>query len=261
MRSTWSAARMAGTMLGAATMFVVTSPAFAGQCNDPWVTQVVIKYLHRPPSGPNAPECNIYLYRSGHWNSFSELDAAAAAYWTTHPAPAAPAPVAGQCGDPWVTRAVQQVMGRPPAGSGNDGECSIYRYGGGHWTSYDDLVGKVRVAFGRAQPQQPPTLNLGVKASDFTVPSTALGYSQGRAPAQGRTVSYQGRQYQVVNVVAQGGGNLITDNGGGLLSTNGGNLMVTLRLISSDSAGVVGPGGSSVMINNGANMQSPQYRH
>lgn len=49
---------------------------------------------------------------------------------------------------PGVTSAVPQVTGRVPNGSGNSGDCNIYRYGGGHWSSYSDLVNKVRVAFG-----------------------------------------------------------------------------------------------------------------
>ncbi len=62
----------------------------------------------------------------------------------------APAPAAAQCRDPWVTQAVRQVMGRAPVGSGETGECNIRNYGGGSWSSYDDLVGKVRAAFGRS---------------------------------------------------------------------------------------------------------------
>lgn len=54
----------------------------------------------------------------------------------------------GVCADPWVTQAVTQVMGRAPQGNGYLGECDIYRYGRGSWSSYNDLVAKVEVAFG-----------------------------------------------------------------------------------------------------------------
>jgi len=58
--------------------------------------------------------------------------------------------IAGQCGDPWVNQAVQQVTGHAPNGSGGYGDCNIQNYGGGHWSSYQDLVNKVRAHFGGA---------------------------------------------------------------------------------------------------------------
>lgn len=57
----------------------------------------------------------------------------------------------GVCNDPWVTEVVTKVAGRPPNGSGNTGECDIYRYGNGSWSSKQDLEKKVRAAFA-AQP-------------------------------------------------------------------------------------------------------------
>lgn len=72
---------------------------------------------------------------------------------------------AGQCRDPWVTRAVTQVMGRAPIGAGDTGECATTRYGGGHWSGYEDLVNKVKVAFGRTSPppvaSKPPLIRTG----------------------------------------------------------------------------------------------------
>jgi hypothetical protein len=69
-----------------ATMALPTA-ANAAQCSDPWVTQLTTKYLGHPPSSPNAPQCNIYLYRNGHWNSYAELDAAVAARYSVNPDP------------------------------------------------------------------------------------------------------------------------------------------------------------------------------
>ena len=62
--------------------------AYAGSCNDPWVTQAVTDALRRPPSGPSAPECNIYLYNNGHWGSYNELRSAVGVYWGMHAYPA-----------------------------------------------------------------------------------------------------------------------------------------------------------------------------
>jgi hypothetical protein len=88
-------------------------------------------------------------------------------------------------------------------------------------------------------------MNLAPKASDFRIDSRALGYRGGMAPAPGRTVTYQGRQYQVSQVIAAGGGNVIAAGGGNVIAQGGGNLTVVLKLIGSDGAGVVGPGGAS----------------
>lgn len=253
MRSTRMITRMAGTALGVATAVTVlaTVPAFAGQCRDPWVTKAVQQVTgHQPNGSGDNGECDYRRYGGGQWTTYDDLLTKVRTAFGA----SAPASIPGVCRDPWVTQAVRQVTGRAPNGSGDNGECDYRRYGGGHWTTLDDLVGKVRVAFGQAPAGQSQygNLNLAPKASDFTVSSTALGYGQGRGPARGSTVTYQGKQYQVVNVIAQGGGNLITENGGAVIAQGGGNLQVTLRLIGQDGAGIV--------INQGSNIQSQQYR-
>ena len=55
--------------------------------------------------------------------------------------------MAGTCRDPWVTQAVRQVTGHTPNGSYESGDCNIHNYGGGHWSSYPDLLNKVRAHF------------------------------------------------------------------------------------------------------------------
>jgi hypothetical protein len=66
--------------------------AQAGACSDPWVTQAVTRVLGRPPASSGAPECDIYLYKNGHWSSYNDLLGAVGYYWGTHsyprPAPA-----------------------------------------------------------------------------------------------------------------------------------------------------------------------------
>jgi hypothetical protein len=52
----------------------------------------------------------------------------------------------GQCADPWVSQAVKQVKGSIN-GAGATGDCNIRNYGGGHWTTYNDLVTKVQAYF------------------------------------------------------------------------------------------------------------------
>lgn len=61
-----------------------------------------------------------------------------------------------QCRDPWVTQAIQQVIGRRPAvgtSVSESGECDIQRYGNGRWSNYDDLVNKVREGLFTARPE------------------------------------------------------------------------------------------------------------
>lgn len=54
---------------------------------------------------------------------------------------------AGQCRDPWVTQAVTAVQSRAPIGAGDSGECNTKLYGNGRWSSYADLLAKVRAAY------------------------------------------------------------------------------------------------------------------
>ncbi|MBW4625390.1 MAG: hypothetical protein KME49_07775 [Brasilonema octagenarum HA4186-MV1] len=56
------------------------------------------------------------------------------------------------CRDPWVTKAVSQVTGRPPKGQDDRGECNIRLYGNGYWSSYEDLVKKVKDAKASYEP-------------------------------------------------------------------------------------------------------------
>lgn len=106
---------------------------------------------------------------------------------------------AGNCKDPWVTQAVKEVLKRSPNGSGNTGECDIQRYGNGHWSSYNDLVSKVRAAngFGIAQGSVRPG---------------------GAAAAPVGTFNRNGGQ-----VVSAGGANVVSAGGANVVSAGGAN--------------------------------------
>jgi hypothetical protein len=54
----------------------------------------------------------------------------------------------GECADPWLTDAIWEVTGRAPEGEDYDGECDIYRYNDGAWSSYEELVGYVEAELG-----------------------------------------------------------------------------------------------------------------
>lgn len=61
----------------------------------------------------------------------------------------------GSCNDPWVSKAVQEVTGSPAKGSGNNDQCNIMLYGNGHWSSYPDLLEKVKRALKPQHMQSP----------------------------------------------------------------------------------------------------------
>ncbi|MBP9866110.1 MAG: hypothetical protein KBC91_06885 [Candidatus Omnitrophica bacterium] len=107
---------------------------------------------------------------------------------------------AGQCRDPWVTQAIQQVTGRAPTGNHESGDCNIYNFNNGKWGSYPELVGYVQ-NYVRANSRIPAASAL---ANSTNRPSLAGGNRLNNPSA----------------IVAGGGGNfnnrnnLIGDGGG-----------------------------------------------
>lgn len=82
---------------------------------------------------------------------------------------------------------------------------------------------------------------------DVNLSSLTLGRSgNGQAIYQ-----YNGKWYQVSQVVAQGAGNIVAHDGGTLIAANG-NYIYVLKLITQDGAGIAIP--------SGANMQSQAHR-
>jgi len=127
------------------------TPPAAGPCADPWVSRAVLDVAGRPAQGRGGEgECDIRRYGGGVWNSYPDLVQKVRQAFA-EPGQKTP-PAAGPCSDPWVSRAVLEVVGRPARGQGGEGECDIRRYGGGSWKNYPDLVEKVRQAFASAPP-------------------------------------------------------------------------------------------------------------
>lgn len=113
-----------------------------GVCADLWVTGAVRSVMGRVPIGTgDRGECNKLLYNNGHWNNYDELLGAVNKSVNSY--------TEGVCRDPWITRAVSQVMKRPPKGKGELGECDMYYYGGGSWNDYNQLLVHVRAALGK----------------------------------------------------------------------------------------------------------------
>lgn len=117
-----------------------------GDCNDVWVTQAIREVMARDPNGiANSGECMTSNYGGGSWSNYEDLKTKVRAYFHPNYIPVA-APYSGNCNDPWVTKVIYELIGRAPVGDANRGECYVYLYGNGVWSSYDDLKNKVRAS-------------------------------------------------------------------------------------------------------------------
>lgn len=70
-----------------------------------------------------------------------------------------------QCRDVWVGQAVNEIIGRAARGSGDTGECNYKLYGGGKWSSYEDLKNKVRASFFAGDPTKTKERCFGAEGS------------------------------------------------------------------------------------------------
>lgn len=123
-------------------------PLPPGPCADPWVSAAVEAVMNRPAvgAGRDVHECDVRRYGGGGWKSYEDLVSRVTAAYA-------------RCRDKWITAAVWQVRGRRPRGEGDRGECDYRRYGGGRWSSYADLLAKVRAAL------RPPRASSGGKGT------------------------------------------------------------------------------------------------
>ncbi|MEO8114427.1 MAG: hypothetical protein ABI655_08605 [Phenylobacterium sp.] len=120
---------------------------------------------------------------------------------------------AGQCRDPWVTQAIQEVTGRPPNGDHDNGECAYTLYNGGHWNSYAELKNAVNGRLGTrfAPASGPRTMSMStfnsLQKTDWNGQKYAL---------------YAGKW---MKIVASGGGNytLISNDGASIVTNATGN--------------------------------------
>lgn len=98
--------------------------------------QIVRKsYLTAFGREPNAGELNHWVGQAKNGTTYGEMVAGHRAFLAANP----PAPAPNR--DPWIGKAFQEVARRDPQGD----EWDVKRYGNGHWSSYEDLVRKVRV--------------------------------------------------------------------------------------------------------------------
>lgn len=190
--------------------FGVAAPEAQAQCNqcgDVWINELFKSVHGRCPngSGKNVGECDINRYGGGSWSSKQQLENFIR--------------YSKSCSDPWVGEAVFQVTGRAP----RQAECNTSLYP--RWSSYPDLVSKVRTAQ-TAPVAATPVLNLtaGLSVTD--------GNGRTLYPASSiKLVDPAGVIGQNGATIMAGASRLITDNGAGfsLQSAGGGRVLGTIR--------------------------------
>ena len=127
---------------------------------------------------------------------------------------------AGQCTDPWITKATKEVTGALPTGSKNSGDCNINKYNNGKWNSYNELLGYVKAAHGVSSHAS--TGSSGLIKSGST--GSLLGGNNG-----GKSLLGNGNN----------GNGIISHDAGSLIGHDG------ASLIGHDGASVVGTAGGS----------------
>ena len=229
-RNSWlgAAALIAAVAANAGNAGAQTNVAAYSPCRDAWVTSafmdvtgsVVNETTRRKPAGyGDTGECNVRLYGNGSWSSYNDLVSKVRASINGR--------MQGVCRDSYVTSAVRQVKTQmgirnsgigdtfAPQGFGERGECNMYLYGGGSWSSMDDLKSKVTTVFTgwrnkgmgfdingnfvRAGLNPFPTTRIMVIAKDLLNQAIAAGVVAGGA---GNIVATDG-----ATVVAAGAGN------------------------------------------------------
>lgn len=160
-------------------VMLVSSTAMAtSNCSDPWVTDALVA-ARQSPDGGNAGNCNINRYGGGSWRSKQEL------FDRVRTSTA--------CQDPWIGQVFYYTYNRRPSGNGVSGECNPQLYGGGNWSSYMDLAGKVKTTI------------------------DALNSRGARIDAGGRLINARNQQVRIkilpASVIAAGGGNVVAYGG------------------------------------------------
>lgn len=131
----------------------------------------------------------------------------------------------GACKDPWINQAYNQLYHRAPSGSGATGECNIMNYGGGHWTTYQDLVNKVQAYRGApaAAPVASRPATPAMVAVSYHIDNN-LNVVDARNVIIARAGTYNLVNTNGSNIVAQGGGNIVAQGGGNIVAQGGGNM-------------------------------------
>lgn len=169
---------------------------------------------------------------------------------------ASPGSAEAQCADAWVTRAIQEVKGRAPQGSGNSGECNIDRYGAGSWTDYQDLKTRVRTSYACNDPWIGQviwyTYSRNVRGSGTTGECNV--YLYGGASWSGY-MDLAGKVKRAIDTLASQSKSF--DRSGNLVNGTGGSGRIAIpvsSLLIRTASGVVAAGGGNVIAAGGGNV-------
>jgi hypothetical protein len=169
---------------------------------------------------------------------------------------ASPGSAEAQCADAWVTRAIQEVKGRAPQGSGNSGECNIDRYGAGSWTDYQDLKTRVRTSYACNDPWIGQviwyTYSRNARGSGTTGECNV--YLYGGANWSGY-MDLAGKVKRAIDTLASQSRSF--DRSGNLVNGTGGSGTIAIpvaSLLIQTSNGVVAAGGGNVVAAGGGNV-------
>lgn len=185
------------------------------ECSDRWVTQALVEVYGRGAYDRNT-QCTINRYGGGQWSSYADLKTKVEK--------------SGMCRDPWVGQAVYFATGRNPVGVGTttrstSGECNIYLYGNGQWSSFSGLVNEARKTHTnlRNAGRQIDASGNFKTTSGTTIHTADKGYID-----LANSSSYANGRGQVIasgagNVIASGAGNVIASGAGNVIANGAGN--------------------------------------
>ena len=204
-----------------------------GVCQDPWLDDILpvqkataqnIDGFGKNINGFGVQgECNPKLYHNGSWSSKQELTGYVTTYLKNRKA--------GVCRDPLLTSTITQVWRRAPRGFGESQDCNMYLYGGGSWSSQQDLTNKIQ-----ANKNDFATANLDFSIGGLVRPSSPSKVIQPLPIA----VTVSG-----TNIVAAGAGNIVAAGAGNIILNGGGNI------VAAGAGNIVAAGAGNIILSGG----------
>lgn len=186
------------------------------ECSDRWVTQALIEVYGRGGYDKSV-QCTINRYGGGQWNGYADLKAKVSRSM--------------MCRDPWVGQAVFFATGRNPVGTGltsrsSAGECNIYLYGSGRWSSFSGLQSEAQKTHANllnANRMIDASGNFKNRSTGVTIHAADKGMID-----LANSSSFANGQGQVIangagNVIANGAGNVIAVGAGNVIANGAGN--------------------------------------
>ena len=191
--------RIFGVMAVAAACFAVSGSLHAQvkACSNQQINQAFTAETMVPRGSGNTGDCNPNDYYPGGptWN-LADLEVR-----VVH---------ARACADPWIGQVYWDLYKRNPTSA----ECVTTLYGGGSWSSYADLKGKVQIYQDAAS----------LPKVQFRLPQYHVDNLGNLLNANNAIVAQAGHYLINTAIVAQGAGNIILSGGGTIILSGGGTI-------------------------------------